>query len=57
MHSSEEKPKPQVDEHAVSMVPELESQTLPGLDWDQLIARGQTPSLPLGAERRNEPRK
>ena len=39
------------------MVPEFESQSLPGLDWDQLIARGQTPSLPLGAERRNEPRK
>ena len=56
MHSSDEKPK-QVDEHAMSTLPEFTSQTSPGLDWDQLIAKGQTPSLPLGAERRNEPRK
>ena len=61
VHSSEgPKPgaiAPQHDEHAVCVIPVLEAVPVRNLDWDHLIAGGQTPCLPLGAERRNEPRK
>jgi hypothetical protein len=58
MHSSDTPkqvpggPVPQEDEHAICVVPALESAPVGSLDWDRLIETGSTPCLALGAERR-----
>ena len=47
---------PQEDEHVVCVIPALEAIPAQALDWDGLIASGNTPCLALGAERRTKKR-
>lgn len=68
MRSSERSPHPvppvgnpgprdrQEDEHVACVIPALEAVPGESLDWDGLIASGNTPCLALGAERRTKKR-
>jgi hypothetical protein len=47
---------PQEDEHVACVIPALEAIPAQCLDWDGLIASGNTPCLALGAERRTKKR-